>query len=124
MLEVNVSGIQCTIDNVESLASEDEIDDFLDRLSTEILELAQYYGAEDTGEMVGSIMILRLSSTHYQVICNAPQGFFNEFGTANMPASSDPENPLYVVSRSGKAAYRPFMRPAALSAVENIHLIV
>jgi len=74
--------------------------------------------------MVGSILVLRIMSTHYQVICNADHGIHNEYGTTMMPASSDPASPLQVTSKSGKTAYRPFMRPAVLDAIDMIPLIV
>jgi len=125
MLTITDSGIFNVIRKLDGLVSEEKIDNYLDRLSTEIAELSQQYGAEDTGEMVGSILVLRITSTHYQVICNADHGIYNEYGIPmRMPASPDPASPLQVTSKSGKTAYRPFMRPAVLDAIDMIPLIV
>ena len=80
--------------------------------------LAQLYAPEDYGVMEGAIDIVKIGKYEYLLYCEIPYAVYNEYGTYKMPAGT-PDSPLAVISTSGKNAFRPFMRPAAIRAAKD-----
>lgn len=123
-MPVNVTGLAEVSVMLDKQADPKNMDLLLRRLALITLEYAQAYGAVDTGEMVGSIEYQRVKDTHHKVECLAAHGIYNEFGVpGRMPAGSMMQ-PVPVISTSGKPAYRPFMRPAAIQALLYLPLFV
>ncbi len=91
------------------------------------LALAMELAPEDTGYMEESIVIRSgAEEGTYELFIDGrkvPYAIFNEWGTYKMPVGS-PESPLPITSTSGKAAYRPFMRPVAFRAIDELQKVI
>lgn len=113
-----VTGLEEAIKFMDKIADKKVHDEAMLTLIIETIKLAQLYAPEDTGAMEENIYYDKISDMMYAIICTVPYAIYNEFGTYNMPAG-DAEQPLPVTSRSGKRAYRPFLRPAIYQTLKS-----
>ena len=67
----------------------------------------------DTGELEESI-----KADENGLTADAPWAVFNEYGCYNIEVGGV-ENPIESTSASGKACYRPFLRPAIWIAIDS-----
>ena len=83
----------------------------------ETLEDAEFWAKTftpvDTGELEESIRV-----EGDTLIADAPWAIFNEYGCYNIEVGTV-QNPKASESTSGKFAYRPFLRPALLLAMQD-----
>ncbi len=122
MVFVTVTGADEVMDLLKSLSSEKQFNRIAYKLATETAKLAYQLAPEDTGKMENDIRV-EGSNGQYEVVCDIRYAVYNEFGTYKMPVG-DEESPLAITSTSGKAAYRPFLRPAAYQILDQLPEII
>jgi len=110
-----VTGLNQVIKNLEQLGRPDIYNDTLKQTAENALKYAKMYAPVDTGLMEDDIQV-HMDTRSFILACNVPWAVFNEYGTIYMKAGA-PNSPLGVISTSGKYAFRPFMRPAAIRAM-------
>jgi len=113
-----VTGLEEAIKFMDRIPDKKLHDEALMALILETIKLAQLYAPEDTGDMASSIYFDKVTDMVYALVCTVPYAIYNEYGTYKMPAG-DAEQPLPVISTSGKRAYRPFMRPAIYQSLKS-----
>ena len=123
MVYVVVSGAEELMKFLKELCSEKKVDQVAKILAERTAQLAFRYAPEDTGKMENDIRVQKNGNGEYEVICDVRWCVFNEFGTYMMPVGTE-ENPLGITSTSGKASYRPFMRPAAYDILSQLNEII
>jgi len=119
MIEFSVSGIADVNRMLGPLCSIKPYEALLKEVTLEAFYLTRKYAPEDTSKMFKHIYYYRDSPTEWTIRVDVPYAVYNEYGTIKMPAGT-PESPLAVTSRSGKLAFRPFVRPALLQAQRKI----
>jgi len=128
MVTVRVDGADELIEFLKDISSEKKAEQVLKKLADKVAERAFELAPEDTGTMEEDIRV-EPDEQGYRVVCDPVNSsgkdyaYYNEFGCYFMPVG-DEENPNAVISTSGKAAYRPFMRPAALQALDGLDEII
>jgi len=108
---LKVTGLFEAIKIFKNMSIQDKTDKILEDIVKDTISLIMRYAAVDTGEMMESVHYIKNGKCDYTICVTAPQAIFNEYGTKYMPIGSA-ESPLSVISKSGKSAYRPFIRPA------------
>ena len=123
MYTCRVTGIgrarQIVRKTIDKKKHEKVMEDFM----KQVYELTRRNAAVLSGMMEAAVFIHKSGSLRYSLGCTAPQAVWNEFGTYFMPVGSV-QNPLSVISTSGKRAYRPFMRPAMWTIMSKYSEIV
>ena len=121
---IKVTGLNHVMQVMGNIPVDKKIGSFLRKLAEDTALYARLYAPQDTGALEGTINVQRISSKHYRVSAPMQYAAYNEWGTKYMEASLDPNNPLPVVSTSGKHSFRPFMRPAVLRALRTVDVSV
>lgn len=128
MVSIIVSGADELIIFLKEITSEKKAEQVLKELADRTAKKAYELAPEDTGKMENDIRVEK-DSEGYKVTCDPTNNsgkdyaVYNEFGTYKMPVGSE-ENPLAITSTSGKAAYRPFMRPACYQTLDELDNII
>jgi hypothetical protein len=128
MVYVKIDGAKELIEFLKEMTSEKKAEQVLQKLAEKTAQIAFELAPEDTGIMENDIRV-EPDAKGYRVVCDPRNSsghdyaYYNEFGTYKMKVGTE-ENPLAVVSTSGKGAYRPFMRPAALQALDEMDEII
>jgi len=125
MVYVNIQGLNMLDPIFRTLCDKDTYNKIMMELAINTLAKATELAPEDTGLMESSIQIIETNGKWGLVIDGTlvPYAVYNEFGTYKMPVG-DEINPLPITSTSGKAAYRPFLRPAAYRCLDDLDSIV
>ena len=123
MVVVTIEGADELIEFLKEITTEKKVEQVLQKLAEKIALRAFELAPEDTGEMEDDIRVEK-DSEGYKVTCSVPWAFFNEFGSYNTPSNNDEKNPTVGISSSGKVSYRPFMRPAAYQALDQMKEII
>ncbi len=121
---VKVTGLNHVMQVMGNIPADKAVGPFLQKLAEETAMYARLYAPQDTGALEGTINVQKISDNHYRVSAPMPYAAYNEWGTRYMEAGKDPNNPLPVVSTSGKHSFRPFMRPAVLRAMRTVDIAV
>jgi len=122
MVTVTIDGVDELISFLKETFSEKKAEQVLKKLADNTAKRAFELAPEDTGKMEEDIRVEK-DGDGYKVTCNIPYAVYNEFGTYTMPVGTE-DSPLAVTSTSGKAAYRPFMRPASYQSLDEINIII
>ena len=120
---IKVTGLDHVMHVMGNIPVDKKVGPFLRKLAEETALYARLYAPQDTGALEGTISVQQISDKHYRVTAPMSYAAYNEYGTIHMKAG-DPDNPLPVVSTSGKHSFRPFMRPAVLRAVRTVDVSV
>ena len=129
MVYVHVEGTEELIKFLREITGDKKAEQVLKALAERTAARAYDLAPEDTGLMENSIRVEKLSDEVYDVACDPKNSsgedyaVYNEFGTYKMPVGTE-ENPLAIKSTSGKAAYRPFLRPAAYQILDDLPEII
>jgi len=123
MVFVSEEGVNELITFLKDISSDKKADQVAFAIANKTAKLAYKYAPEDTGKMEADIKIVKRENGSYDVECSVRHAVFNEFGTYFMPVGTE-ENPLGIISTSGKSAFRPFMRPAAYQAILELKQII
>jgi len=129
MVKIVIDGADELIEFLKDISSPKHAEAVLKELANRTAKKAFELCPEDTGVMENDIRVEKNSDGVYSVVCNPKNSsgndyaFYNEFGTYKMPVGSE-ENPKAITSTSGKAAYRPFMRPANLITLDQLPEII
>jgi len=123
MVSVTISGVEELIAFLKEISSEKKADQVIEKLANKTAEIAFRLAPEDTGKMEEDIRVEK-DSEGYKVTCSVPYAYYNEFGSYNTPSNNDEKNPIAGISSSGKVSYRPFMRPAAYQALDEVGNII
>lgn len=121
MIEVSVKGLEKVNQMLGNLSNMDAYDDAMKEIAITAMYLAKQYAPVDTGMLEQDIRYYRNGPASYTILADPVDengrhyAVYNEYGTYRMPAGT-PNSPLAVRSTSGKYAFRPFMRPAAIQA--------
>ena len=125
MISISMSGIHDATIKINGLLKPKQVDAFIGSIAAEISSKAKQLAPEDTKTMMQNIKYYKAGENHWVVVSDAVDengrhySIYNEYGTIRMPAGT-PDMPLAVVSSNGKAAFRPFFRPAILEAKKKI----
>jgi hypothetical protein len=125
MPTVRIEGLEELHSLIKDLCDEKMYNEILMKLAIDTLSKAMELAPEDTKLMEESIQI-RQTGEQWELFIDGrivPYAIYNEFGTYKMPVG-DEKNPLAVTSTSGKSAYRPFLRPAAYRALDDLEKIL
>jgi hypothetical protein len=121
MITVYVKGIEKVQNMLGNLANMDAYDEAMKEIAITAMMIAKRYAPVDTGMLEQDIHYYRNGPASYTILADPVDehgrhyAVYNEYGTVKMPAGM-PDSPLGVISTSGKYAFRPFMRPAAIMA--------
>lgn len=110
-MSLMVTGLTQAIRFNKKVAKGTELKKMHEDIIIDTVSLMRRYAAVDTGRMMDSIRYEKLGDGKFKIIIDVPYAIYQEYGTRTMPAGS-PEHPKAIISRSGKPAFRPFIRPA------------
>jgi len=109
-VDVRVTGINDLVGNLKKIDKK-LFDSVIQDVAEKTYVYAKQNAAEDTGELEDSINYTQ-QSNGWVVYATAKHAEFNEYGSWNIKKGGR-------VSKSGKVAYTPFLRPAAHKAIRE-----
>lgn len=117
MVGVNVfiTGLEGLQDSLTKMSNPKLYMDSMEEVAEYAVTLAKQYAPVRTGNLMTSIKANK-QGKNIEIECDVPYAEYQEYGTRYLPVGDD-EDPYSYKSSSGKTAYRPFMRPAAIKAM-------
>lgn len=110
-MSLTVTGLRAAVLFTNKVSKDTPLNQMHEDIVRDTVSLMRLYAAVDIGEMMNSIKYTKIGKNKFRITINVPWAIYQEYGTKYMPAGS-PEQPLPVISTSGKSAFRPFARPA------------
>jgi len=118
MVSIEVTGLDSLIKKMQHVASPEMIDEFMAQMGDMMLNQARAYSPVRTGDMMNGIN-KNTTEQEIELFCDVPYAVYNEYGSYTTPAGT-PENPIESTGPvSGKVAYRPFMRSAVYTVMNE-----
>jgi len=117
MFSIQAIGLKETITKFNDARQMGWYKNTLNKIGKLMRDEVQRMAPRDTGAMEQSIELV-VDDEGIEIIVPVPYAVFNEYGTRYMPVG-DEEKPLMITSRSGKLAFRPFVRPAMLKIIRE-----
>jgi len=106
-----VEGLESSITILEKHSNKKPHDDFIHAIVKETAKLMRILAPRYTGDLEGSIRVVKISVGVYDIIIDAPHARFTEYGTRYIDIGTV-TCPKAVISMSGKQSYRPYLRVA------------
>lgn len=122
MVVVTIDGVDELIEFLKEITSETKADQVLKELAHRTAVRASELAPEKTGAMENDVHVEK-DGDGYKIVCNVPYGVYQEFGTYKLMVGTE-ENPLNIISTSGKSAYRPWIRPACYQILDELPSII
>jgi hypothetical protein len=108
---LKVTGLTAAIRLNEMIARNPKLERMMENVVKDTVALIRRYCPVSTGNLLESIRYQKISRREFKIIIDVPYAVYNEYGTKYMEVGTE-VSPKGVVSESGKASYRPFIRPA------------
>lgn len=114
-----VTGLDDLQNSLKRVSNPKIYDEIVNDVADHAVIYAKQYVPIRTGNLMQSIKKRKMGTGSFEVYSDVDYASYQEFGTRYLP-SGDEESPYVYTSSSGKSAYRPFMRPAALKALRDV----
>jgi HK97 gp10 family phage protein len=108
---VKVTGLQSAIDFNKKIANNPKMQNMMKRIVDDTVAEIRRNAPVDTGNLINSVYAEKKGKGEYSIVVDVPYAIFLEYGTRYIDIGTI-RSPKSVISKSGKASYRPFMRPA------------
>ena len=112
MISIKVYGLPKVIKGFKNLGQEQIWYNIVQQTAEQAYANAKEMVAVDTGALEKSIYYKEKKKS-FEIGATAPHAIYNEYGSYNIP-----DGPR--VSKSGKLAHTPFLRPAAYKAMREV----